>query len=67
MVSGLLTALRDFVKNSFRSGDTDDLEALTVGDLSVWIEQGPRAILAAVVRGRAPRRSSTAGSVSTST
>ncbi len=59
MVSGMLTAIRDFVQDSFRvservSGD-DSLESLKVGDLAVWVEAGPHAILAAVIRGTAPR------------
>jgi len=53
LVSGMLTAIQDFVHDSF--GDRDDtLETLQVGDLSVWIEQGPHAVLAAVIRGNAP-------------
>ncbi len=55
MVSGMLTAIRDFVRDSFRVDKGDGLEALKVGELSVWIEQGPRAVLAAVLRGEAPR------------
>jgi len=55
MVSGMLTAIRDFVKDSFRGTDNDSLEAVKVGELSLWIEQGPRAVLAAVMRGSAPR------------
>ena len=55
MVSGMLTAIRDFVQDSFRMTDNESLEALKVGDLSVWVEQGPRAVIAAVLRGSAPR------------
>ncbi len=63
MVSGMLTAIRDFVQDSFRvegdaggAGVSDDtMESLKVGDLAVWIETGPHAILAAVIRGTAPR------------
>ncbi|MEO8484333.1 MAG: hypothetical protein ABI634_19150 [Acidobacteriota bacterium] len=55
MVSGMLTAIRDFVQDSFRIKDGDGLEALKVGDLSVWIEPGPFAVVAAVIRGSAPR------------
>jgi len=55
LVSGMLTAIRDFVRDSFSGTDGDSLEGLKVGELSVWIEQGPRAIIAAVVRGTAPR------------
>ncbi len=55
MVSGMLTAIRDFVQDSFRVTTQEGLEALKVGELSVWIEQGPRAVIAAVIRGEAPR------------
>jgi OOP family OmpA-OmpF porin len=55
MVSGMLTAIRDFVGDSFRVTNQEGLEALKVGELSVWIEQGPRAVIAAVIRGEAPR------------
>ena len=55
MVSGMLTAIQDFVRDSFGSRDGEGLEALEVGDLDVWIEQGPKALLAAVIRGNAPQ------------
>ncbi len=54
MVSGMLTAIRDFVRDSFKVEEHHGLDALRVGDLSVWIEQGPHAVLAAVIRGTAP-------------
>jgi OOP family OmpA-OmpF porin len=55
MVSGMLTAIRDFVQDSFHVPQADSLEALKVGELSVLVEPGPRAVIAAVVRGGAPR------------
>lgn len=55
MVSAMLTAIRDFVQDSFRVPEHDSLDALRVGDLSVWVEQGPAAILAAVIRGNVPQ------------
>ncbi|HEY0321900.1 MAG TPA: OmpA family protein [Pyrinomonadaceae bacterium] len=55
MVSGMLTAIQDFVHDSFNSPSEEQLESMEVGDLSVWIEQGPLAILAAVIRGTAPQ------------
>jgi hypothetical protein len=55
MISGMLTAIRDFVQDSFRVGESDSLETFQVGELHVVIEAGPQAILAAVVRGSAPR------------
>lgn len=54
MVSGMLTAIRDFARDSFSVAEHDGLDAFRIGDLSVWIEQGPHAIVAAVVRGTAP-------------
>lgn len=55
MVSGMLTAIRDFVQDSFKVRDHESLEMLQVGELSVWIEQGPFAVVAAVIRGTAPK------------
>ncbi len=54
MVSGMLTAIQDFVRDSFQTQTGDQLDTLQMGDLTVWVEQGPRAILAAVIRGTAP-------------
>lgn len=51
MVSGMLTALQDFVRDSFHAPPTESLETLEFGELTLWIAQGPRALLAAVVRG----------------
>ena len=55
MVSGMLTAIQDFVHDSFSSQQSDTLETLQVGGLTVWIEQGPRAILAGVKRRKRPQ------------
>jgi len=55
LVSGMLSAIRQFVKDSFESQRGDNtLDFLEVGELEVWIEQGPGAVLAAVIRGHAP-------------
>lgn len=53
MVSGMLTAIQDFVHDSF-GGQGDQLQTMQVGELTVWISQGPQAILAGVIRGNAP-------------
>ncbi|HKF44464.1 MAG TPA: OmpA family protein [Thermoanaerobaculia bacterium] len=55
MVSGMLTAIRDFVGDSFGSAGAGGLDAFRVGELDVWVEQGPRAVLAAVIRGTPPK------------
>ena len=54
MVSGMLTAIRDFVRDSFGAGTEETLDAFRVGETAVVVEQGPRAVLAAVVRGTPP-------------
>jgi OOP family OmpA-OmpF porin len=54
MVSGMLTAIRDFARDSFGGRVDDTLDTFRVGELSGLIEHGPHAYLAAVVRGTAP-------------
>jgi outer membrane protein OmpA-like peptidoglycan-associated protein len=54
MVSGMLTAIQDFVHDSFATPEGDELEDMRVGDLTVFVERGPQAVLAAVIRGKAP-------------
>lgn len=55
LVSGMLSAIQDFVRDSFHSGPGEGIERLNVGNLDVWVEAGPYAILACVIRGIAPR------------
>jgi OOP family OmpA-OmpF porin len=54
LVSGMLTAIRDFVQDSFGAEKGDALETMRVGDHNVWIEPGEHAFLAAVIRGNPP-------------
>ena len=54
MVSAMLTAIQDFVHDSFQTSEDATLDALRVKDFSIWIENSPDAILAAVIRGNAP-------------
>jgi OOP family OmpA-OmpF porin len=55
LISGMLTAIRDFVADSFSpERDAGGLRRFSVGELTVMVEQGPRAVLAAVIRGQAP-------------
>ncbi len=54
LVSGMLSAIRSFVQDSFGATPDQALNTLQVGELTVWIEQGPAAILAAVIRGTPP-------------
>jgi outer membrane protein OmpA-like peptidoglycan-associated protein len=52
MVSSMLTAIQDFVHDSFHGGKHHRLDTVRVGGMTVWIEQGPQAILASVIDGR---------------
>ena len=54
MVAGMLTAIQQFVRDSFSSKETEALGSLNIGDLEVWLEESPDAVLAAVIRGHAP-------------
>ena len=54
LVSAMLTAIKDFVRDSFAMEANETLDTLEMGDLDVWIEEGPQSILACVVRGTAP-------------
>ena len=57
LVSGMLTAIQDFVRDSFEGTNTkggSGIDALKLGDLLLWCEEGPFAFLAAVIRGNPP-------------
>lgn len=51
IVSGMLDAIRLFVQDAFDKDEQDGLRDLRVGDTSVLVEWGPRAVLASVVQG----------------
>lgn len=54
MVAGMLTAITEFARDSFQVSRQEGLDSLALGDLTVWVEQGPAVTIAAVVRGQAP-------------
>ncbi len=54
MVSAMLTAIQDFVKDSFLNSPDATLDTLQVGELAVWIERSGNLLFAAVIRGNAP-------------
>jgi len=51
MVSGMLTAIQDFISDSFSVSEDARLSTMQLGDLTVLVEQGPEAVIASVVRG----------------
>ncbi len=52
LVSSMLTAIGDFVSDSFSAGD-ETLERVRLGELEIHLNMGPHAILAIAVRGSA--------------
>jgi OOP family OmpA-OmpF porin len=54
LISGMLTAIQDFVRDSFRPGEGATLRTFSVGEHTVQVEAGPLALLALVIRGEAP-------------
>ncbi len=71
LVSAMLTAIQDFVRDSFHHSLDDDtfnktsnhqsnttehnLNQISMGDFSIWIEQGPDAVIAVALKGTAPK------------
>jgi len=51
LVSSMLTAIQDFVQDSLGAAKEDVLDVLKMGDLTVMLEDGPQALIAAVIRG----------------
>jgi OOP family OmpA-OmpF porin len=55
MVSAMLTAIQDFVRDCFAGGgEAGALEQLQLGDFTILVEKHPLAYLACVVRGTPP-------------
>jgi outer membrane protein OmpA-like peptidoglycan-associated protein len=57
LVSGMLSAIQDFVRDSFEGTNKTGgggIDTLRLGDLLLWCEEGPFAFLAAVIRGNPP-------------
>ncbi|OUM02250.1 OmpA family protein [Variovorax sp. JS1663] len=60
LVSAMLSAIQDFVRDSFEesagSGSSGgrSIDSLRLGDLLLWCEEGPFAFLAAVIHGNPP-------------
>jgi outer membrane protein OmpA-like peptidoglycan-associated protein len=55
LVSAMLTAIQSFIQDSFEVNKNDSLEALQFGEVTIWLEKGPKAVLAGVIRGHPPK------------
>ncbi|HEU5096887.1 MAG TPA: OmpA family protein [Reyranella sp.] len=54
LVSSMLTAIQDFVRDSFKGDAQQGVDTLRLGDLRLWCEPGQYAMLVAVIRGNPP-------------
>ncbi|MBL3618618.1 MAG: OmpA family protein [gamma proteobacterium endosymbiont of Lamellibrachia anaximandri] len=54
LVSGMLTAIQDFVRDSFNVEEEQALNSIQMGDFTIWLVQGPKAVIAGAIRGNAP-------------
>lgn len=54
-VAGMLTAIGEFVKDSVGRSSAGSLESARVGEHGLWVLEGPRANLAAFIRGIPPQ------------
>lgn len=54
LVSSMLVAIQDFIRNSFSGAEHQGLDQLRLGELRLWSEPGPFAALVAVIRGDPP-------------
>lgn len=55
LVSSMLVAIQDFVRDSFTGAEQQGIDALRLGELTLWSERGPHATLVAVIRGNPPQ------------
>jgi outer membrane protein OmpA-like peptidoglycan-associated protein len=55
LVSAMLVAIQDFVKDSLDGKPGTTLDTVEAGEYVIWIHQGPAAILAGVIRGVPPK------------
>ncbi len=54
IVSGMLTAIGDFAHDSFQLDKEERLASVEIGDREIFVVQGPKAVLAAIVWGTPP-------------
>jgi len=55
MVSGMLTAIQDFVRDSVSGAEGENLDTVRMGEVSMVLAYGPDVILAGFARGVIPR------------
>jgi OOP family OmpA-OmpF porin len=54
-VSAMLTAIQSFIQDSFGVSGDEPLRSAELGDRTLWVINGPEAVLACVISGNPPR------------
>jgi OOP family OmpA-OmpF porin len=54
LVSSMLVAIQDFVRDSFSGAEHQGVDSVQLGEFRLWSEPGPFAALVAVIRGDPP-------------
>jgi outer membrane protein OmpA-like peptidoglycan-associated protein len=54
LVSSMLVAIQDFVRDSFSGAEHQGVDSVRLGELRLWSEPGPFALLVTVIRGDPP-------------
>jgi OOP family OmpA-OmpF porin len=55
LVSAMLTAIQDFVKDSFGAPGANAVEIIEAGEFVIWTQQSSQVLLAALIRGVPPK------------
>src|SRR5271157_4058420 len=54
LASSMLTAIGDFMTDSFNAKRSQKFEGLDIGDFKLWVDHGPQALLAGTILGSPP-------------
>ena len=54
LVSSMYTALQDFMRDALHKPESETLDRPKMGEHTLWVEQGPYALIAVAIRGAAP-------------
>lgn len=54
LMSSMLTAIGDFITDSFDARRSQELETVDIGEFKLWVHYGPQALLAGTILGTPP-------------
>lgn len=56
LVSELMKTIQVLIKKSFEAENNQKVDTMKVGDLTIWLEEGPHAYMASLIRGIPPQQ-----------